>query len=79
MKLIGLLRNFANTPKNARPTYNCNYFQKKELQKDKRKSFGPSSSVTGETKITNYGTKGEREGGQGREAEREQITNAKFH
>jgi hypothetical protein len=56
---------------------------KKELQKDKRKSFGPSSSVTGETKITNYGTKGEREGGQGREEDRErerqQITNTKFY
>jgi len=28
----------------------------------KRKSSGPSSSVTGERKITNYGTKGERKG-----------------
>jgi hypothetical protein len=58
MKLVGALCNFVNTPKNTQPTYNCIYFQKRIT----RKSFGPSSSVTGETKITNYGTKGERKG-----------------
>jgi hypothetical protein len=47
MKLRGAFCNFADTPKNIQPIDNYNYFQK-ELKGDKRKSFVPSSSVTGE-------------------------------
>lgn len=81
MKLIGAIRNFANTPKNTQPIDDRNYFQKRiiKIQEEVFWTKFISDRCNKNNKLWYKRREGGRARESGRQRERQQITNTKFY